>query len=206
LTATLTIPAAEDLNSSLYVLEIIDDIDPNNHNFSPNFSIDLVTGSVLTSTSETLVTSSTPITTSTYDDSGPGTKRAETSGAPSTADQTGTSESNGDRPALSTELIVVIAISGAVGVFVVGALWFFMVRQNRKGKKMWDTALNAVEESHTNGLSFTVEPAQDRFGRDREVSGHDTDRTDRSEVPVSYRLKGTMTPSSHELLSMLRTV
>ena len=212
LTATLTIPTAEDLNSSLYVLEIIDDIDPNNYNFSPNFSIDLVTASASSVASETLVTPTTaetstaPMTTSTYDDKGPDTTRSETSGAPSTADQTGTSESNEDSSSLSTAVIVPIAVGGAVGVFVVGALFFYSMRQCRKRQKMWDVALTAVETAPTSGLGFTAETAQDRFGRDREVSGQSTYQTHRSELPVSYRLDGTMAPSTRELLSMLRTV
>ena len=212
MTATLTIPTAKDLNSSLYVFEIIDDIDPNNYNFSPNFSIDLVTGPASSATSETLVTptttetSTTPMTTSTYDDSGPDTTGSETSGALSTADQTGTSESNGASPSHSTAVIVPVAISGAVGVFVVGALFFFLVRQRRKGKKLWAAALTAVETAPTSGLGFTVETAQDRFGRDREVSGQDTYQTHRSELPVSYRLDGTVAPSTRELLSMMRTL
>jgi hypothetical protein len=194
LTATLTIPTADHLNSSLYVLEIIDDIDPNNYNFSPNFSIDLVTGSASSATSETLVTR------------GPDTTGSETSGAPSTADQTGTSESNGASPSLPTAVIVPVAISGAVVVFVFGAQVFFLVRQRRKGKKLWAAALTAIETAPTSGLGFTVETAQDRFGRDREVSGQDTYQTPRSELPVSYRLDGTVAPSTRELLSMMRTL
>jgi hypothetical protein len=99
------------------------------------------------------------------------------------------------------------AIGGAIGVFLIGALFFFIARrERRKGKKLWATALTAVETVHTNGLGFTVVTAQDRFGRDREVSGQDTYQTHRSELPVSYRLHGTMEPSTRELLSMMRTL
>jgi hypothetical protein len=212
LTATLTIPTAEDLNSSLYVLEIIDDIDPNNYNVSPNFSINLVTGSASSTTSETLATptttesSTTSMTTLTYDYSEPDTTGSETSGGPSTADQTGTSEGNGASQGLPAAFIVPVAIAGTIGVFVFGGLWYFLLRQRRKGKKLWAAALTAVETAPTSGYGFTVETAQDRFGRDREVSEQDTYQTHRSDLPVSYRLDGTMAPSARELLRMMRTV
>ncbi|KIW87722.1 uncharacterized protein Z519_11696 [Cladophialophora bantiana CBS 173.52] len=44
LTATLQIPPPEDVNSHVYTIEIIDDTNPNNINFSPNFGIQGATG------------------------------------------------------------------------------------------------------------------------------------------------------------------
>ncbi|KIW22980.1 uncharacterized protein PV07_11218 [Cladophialophora immunda] len=44
LTATLQIPPAQDVNSHVYTIEIIDDTNPNNINFSPNFGIQGATG------------------------------------------------------------------------------------------------------------------------------------------------------------------
>lgn len=148
------------------------------------------------------------MTASTYDDSGPDTTGSETPGPPRTTGQTGASESNGARPGLSTAFIVAVVIGGAVGFFVLGALVFWFVRQHRKDKKLWAAALTAVETAPTSGLGFTAKRAQDRFGRDRTVtvSGQGTYQTHSSELPVSYRLDGTLAPSTLELLSMMRTL
>ncbi|EHY59657.1 hypothetical protein HRR83_001067 [Exophiala dermatitidis] len=43
-TATVQIPAADEVNSHLYTIEIIDDTDSSNINFSPNFGIKGATG------------------------------------------------------------------------------------------------------------------------------------------------------------------
>ncbi|OCT48937.1 putative GPI anchored protein [Cladophialophora carrionii] len=43
-TATVQIPPPEDVNSHVYTIEIIDDTDPTNINFSPNFGIQGATG------------------------------------------------------------------------------------------------------------------------------------------------------------------
>lgn len=196
----------------MYVLEIIDDIDPNNSNISPSFYIDLGTGSTSSVTEETSVmlttieeTSTTPMTTSTYDDSGPETTGSQTSGSPSTTDQTGISESNEDSPGLSIGVIVAIAIGGALGAFLIGALIFCCARRaDRRDRKLWAAALTAVETAPTSGYGFRAETTQDRVGRDREASGPDTYQTHRSELPVSYRLDGTMAPSTRELLTMMR--
>ncbi|KIX98947.1 uncharacterized protein Z520_05408 [Fonsecaea multimorphosa CBS 102226] len=65
LTATVQIPPAEDVNSHVYTIEIIDDSNPNNINFSPNFGIQgatgtatgVVTGSVTSTASVSATTS-----------------------------------------------------------------------------------------------------------------------------------------------------
>ncbi|KAK5213199.1 hypothetical protein LTR41_000778 [Exophiala xenobiotica] len=50
-TATLQIPSAGDVNSHLYTIEIIDDTDASNINFSPNFGVEGATGTAVASAS-----------------------------------------------------------------------------------------------------------------------------------------------------------
>ncbi|KIW17107.1 hypothetical protein PV08_04298 [Exophiala spinifera] len=50
-TATLDIPPADEVNSHLYTIEIIDDTDTTNINFSPNFGIQGATGTGVASAS-----------------------------------------------------------------------------------------------------------------------------------------------------------
>ncbi|EXJ78205.1 hypothetical protein A1O3_09366 [Capronia epimyces CBS 606.96] len=85
-TATLQIPAADDVNSHLYTIEIIDDTDSSNTNFSPNFGIQGATGtgtgSVSTASSTgTASTASKTSTNSTATDSSAASSAAATSSA-----------------------------------------------------------------------------------------------------------------------------
>ncbi|KAK6379681.1 hypothetical protein LTS17_005753 [Exophiala oligosperma] len=83
-TATLDIPPANEVNSHLYTIEIIDDTDASNINFSPNFGIEGATGTGVASAS----TASSTGTAST------GSLTASASNSTSTASSTGSTESS----------------------------------------------------------------------------------------------------------------
>ncbi|OAP63718.1 hypothetical protein AYL99_02945 [Fonsecaea erecta] len=102
LTATLQIPPAEDVNSHVYTIEIIDDTNPNNINFSPNFGIQgatgtatgVVTGSV-TATASITSGSSTDTSSGTSTDSATiSTTDSSTTSATSSASSSSSSESS----------------------------------------------------------------------------------------------------------------
>ncbi|RVX69198.1 hypothetical protein B0A52_07174 [Exophiala mesophila] len=57
--ATVQIPDAEDVNSFQYTIQIIDDTDPDNYNFSPNFGITGATGTAVATDSTASATGST---------------------------------------------------------------------------------------------------------------------------------------------------
>ncbi|KIV95641.1 hypothetical protein PV10_03268 [Exophiala mesophila] len=100
--ATVQIPDAEDVNSFQYTIQIIDDTDPNNYNFSPNFGITGATGTAVATDSTASATGSTASATgSTASASSTGTSSEETasetstdsSSATTTGTTTGTSSS-----------------------------------------------------------------------------------------------------------------
>ncbi|KAH0832773.1 putative GPI anchored protein [Fonsecaea pedrosoi] len=91
LTATLQIPPAEDVNSHVYTIEIIDDTNPNNINFSPNFGIQGATGTA-TGVATGTATSTGTATTSGSTDTSSGTTTGTDSSTITSTDSLTSSE------------------------------------------------------------------------------------------------------------------
>merc|ERR1712230_63889 len=95
-TATLQIPSAADVNSHLYTIEIIDDTDASNINFSPNFGVQGATGTAVASasTASSTGTASTASGSSTATDS-TATGSSSTASSESSASTTSAASSSG---------------------------------------------------------------------------------------------------------------
>ncbi|KEF63746.1 uncharacterized protein A1O9_01724 [Exophiala aquamarina CBS 119918] len=91
--ATLQIPDAADVNSFQYTIEIIDDTDPSNINFSPNFGIIGATGTATGSASTASVTGSTVSGSSTASTTGSATDSTDTSSATTTDESSSSTQS-----------------------------------------------------------------------------------------------------------------
>ncbi|KIW83369.1 hypothetical protein Z517_02614 [Fonsecaea pedrosoi CBS 271.37] len=97
LTATLQIPPAEDVNSHVYTIEIIDDTNPNNINFSPNFGIQGATGTatgVATGTATSTGTATTSGSTDTSSGTTTGTDSSTITSTDSLTSETTTASSS----------------------------------------------------------------------------------------------------------------
>ncbi|KIX01651.1 uncharacterized protein Z518_09377 [Rhinocladiella mackenziei CBS 650.93] len=99
-TATVQIPPADEVNSFQYTIEIIDDTDPSNINFSPNFGIQGATGTQTgsSSTASSTGTASTGSITSTATNSTI-TGSTESTTATTTTDSSSTSGTSSESSA-----------------------------------------------------------------------------------------------------------